>query len=647
MVRSTRACACVKTFDIVKLAAFIVATGLGLLALSAVYRLRKWRQGRHLPGEPAQWWLLARRYFVDVHDVVSRDLYVARMHVLAAGGFVASVLLVLLLLVFGGDSTFLALLGALAASVMGCGGLVAAYRRYSAMRPSRVSGGAYDVLPLALIAFSVFLGSAFIAELMHVEFPWTGFPGVLVLFAGVFAVVFLLPGMAVGPMRHAFAGATHLMFHPRPGRFTDSQAATGLLTADLDAERIGVGEAKDFRWQQLLSFDACVQCGRCEEVCPAHAAGAPLNPKKLIFDLWASSSGPLSDKNYRGTRGAGTDAVRYQRSSDLIASDSLLRAETIWACTTCRACVEACPMLIEHVDAVVDIRRFQTMHLGQVPGKGAEALMNLRESDTVSGKALEQRNQWATDLAIPQIEEGQEVEVLLWLGEASYDTRGQRTLRALVRILKAAEVSFASLGLLEADSGDLARRLGDEATYQALAKRNIETLRRFAFGQIVTADPHVLQALGKEYAEYGASFPVQHHTQYVLSLVSSGRLTLAKLDAQQVTYHDPCYLGRYNGEYDAPRQLLGEVGLDIAEMERNRSSSFCCGWGGGAAFTDIESDVRMADLRMQQAAETQAGAVAVACPNCALMFDGVADKKADVVDVIELVELALPDRAAL
>ena len=304
-------------------------------------------------------------------------------------------------------------------------------------------------------------------------------------------------------------------------------------------------------------------------------------------------------------------------------------------------------MLIEHVDAVVDIRRFQTMHLGQVPGKGAEALMNLRESDTVSGKALEQRNQWATDLAIPQIEEGQEVEVLLWLGEASYDTRGQRTLRALVRILKAAEVSFASLGLLEADSGDLARRLGDEATYQALAKRNIETLHRFAFGQIVTADPHVLQALGKEYAEYGASFPVQHHTQYVLSLVSSGRLTLAKLDAQQVTYHDPCYLGRYNGEYDAPRQLLGEVGLDIAEMERNRSSSFCCGWGGGAAFTDIESDVRMADLRMQQAAETQAGAVAVACPNCALMFDGVADKRADVVDVIELVELALPDRAAL
>lgn len=599
-----------------------------------------------MAGESVRWWLLARRYFVDVHDIVSRDLYVARIHVLAAGGFVASLLLLLLVMLFGSGSKLLLLVGALAAVLVGLGGLVAAYRRYTAMRPSRVSAGAYDLLPLALIAFSVFLSTAFIPALLEVEFAWMTLPGVMVLTAGVFGVGFLLPGMAIGPMRHAFAGATHLVFHPRQERFADKYSATGLRLADLNSERIGVGEAADFRWQQLLSFDACVQCGRCEDVCPAHAAGAPLNPKKLIFDLWASSTGPGSDEHYRGTRGTGSEVVRHQRSADLIASDSLLRADTIWACTTCRACVEACPMLIEHVDSIVDIRRFQTMHLGQVPGKGGEALVNLRETDTVSGKVLEVRDQWATDLAIPQIQEGQEVEVLLWLGEASFDTRGQRTLRALVRILKAAKVSFASLGPLEADVGDLARRLGDEATFQALARGNMRTLRRFTFGQIVTADPHVLQALGKEYAEIGLAVSVSHHTQYVHSLLLSGRLPLKTLESQKITYHDPCYLGRYNGEYNAPRQLIREVGLDVTEMERNKSKSFCCGWGGGAAFTDIESEARMPNLRMQQADETYAAVVAVACPNCAVMFDGVTDKKAKIIDVIELVELALADRAA-
>ncbi|MEQ8261923.1 DUF3483 domain-containing protein [Pseudohaliea sp.] len=624
-----------------EVAAFLFCVGLGLLVLGALFRISKWRQGRR-DGEVAAPWVLARRYFVDVHDVVSRDVYVARMHVLAAGGFVASLMLLAVAVVFGDGSRPLLAMGGIAAFLMGCGGVLAGIRRYTSVRPSRVSAGAYDLLPIALIGLSAFLCLTFWASWFEVQVEWWGAPEVLVLAGGIFGIMFLLPGMVIGPMRHAFAGAAHLIFHPRQERFEDQLAATGLRWVDLTADRIGAGSANDFRWQQLLSFDACVQCGRCEDVCPAHAAGAPLNPKKLIFDLWASSIGPKTDKGYRGNRDAGGEQVRQQTTDALIATDSILREETIWACTTCRACVEACPMLIEHVDSIVDIRRFQTLHLGQVPGKGTEALTNLRETDTVSGKRLEHRDRWATDLNIPQIAEGQEVEVLLWLGEASFDVRGQRTLRALIRILRAANVNFATLGKLEADVGDLARRLGDEATFQDLAARNVDALSRFSFDTIVTADPHVLQALGKEYSFLEAEFPVRHHTQFVHSLVQTGRLTVEALEPKSVTYHDPCYLGRYNGEYDAPRELLRLVGVDLQEMPRSRQKSFCCGWGGGAAYTDIASEIRVPDLRMQEVHETGASLVAVACPNCALMFDGVAEKNADVIDVIELVDMALP-----
>ena len=298
-------------------------------------------------------------------------------------------------------------------------------------------------------------------------------------------------------------------------------------------------------------------------------------------------------------------------------------------------------MLIEHVDAVLDLRRFQTLHEGATYGKGAEALNELRATDNTRGLAAERRIDWASDLSLPVLDEGGECDLLLWLGDGAFDLRGQRTLRALIGLLRRAGADFAILGTAERDSGDLARRLGDEATFQALALQNIATLSALKFGRIVTVDPHALHVLRNEYPAFGGQFEVVHHTALILELVEAGRLTLPDLKGASVTYHDPCYLGRYNGEYDAPRRLLEIAGADLTEMARSGPTSHCCGGGGGAPQTDVPGKARIPDRRMDQARETGASCVAVACPGCANMLEGVPIPRPEIRDIAELLaELA-------
>ncbi len=438
-------------------------------------------------------------------------------------------------------------------------------------------------------------------------------------------------------MRHAFAGALHLAFHPRPERFEENGIASHLRPIDLDEGKPGAETTADFTWKQLLSFDACVQCGRCEAVCPAHAAGAPLNPKKLIFDLWAASSGPGHSQGYAGQAFERAAAGNTRTSTHDSVIGSLVQNETLWACTTCRACVHECPMMIEHVDAVIDLRRFQTLERGATPGKGPEALETLALTDTLCGKPLASRMDWAADLDLALACERGEFDVLLWLGEGAFELRSQRTLRALVKILRAADVDFAVLGEEELDCGDTARRLGDEAVFQDLARRNIGNLARYGFSRIVTPDPHAFHCLKNEYPALGGRYDVVHHTSLLASLIDQGRIPLAPVDIGPLTYHDACYLGRYNGEIEVPRKILEALGIDLREMHLSRMQSFCCGGGGGAAITDVPSRQRIPDLRMSQAKETGATAVAVACPNCAVMLEGVTGDRLDVTDLAELV----------
>lgn len=297
-------------------------------------------------------------------------------------------------------------------------------------------------------------------------------------------------------------------------------------------------------------------------------------------------------------------------------------------------------MMIEHVDAVIDLRRFETLERGATPPKAATVLEELRAADNPGGLPLARRMDWAADLGLPLIAGKGACDILLWLGDAAFDLRGQRTLRALVLLLRRAGVDFAVLGADELDCGDTARRLGDEATFQNLAARNIAVLGRYSFRRILTADPHALHVLRNEYPAFGGTFTVVHHTSLLLELIEAGRLAPRAL-GRGITFHDPCYLGRYNGEIEAPRRLLDAIGLTRVEMERSGMRSSCCGGGGGAPLTDVTGKRRIPDVRMDHARATGAERVATACPNCTVMLEGVVGKRPDVADIAELVAEAV------
>jgi Fe-S oxidoreductase len=430
----------------------------------------------------------------------------------------------------------------------------------------------------------------------------------------------------------------HLVCHPRFERFDATRPVTALEPLDLDADKLGAEMPTDFTWNRLLSFDACVQCGRCQRACPAFGAGLPLNPKKLIQDICAASAVSGDDKAYKGEPhpGRANGEGRGGRDLPLVGDDAMIHPDTLWSCTTCLACVHSCPMMIEHVDAVIDLRRFETLERGATPAKAAALLDELRATDNPGGRPLASRLDWATDLALPVIAEGEPRDVLLWLGDGAFDLRGQRTLRALVRLMRRADIDFAVLGEAELDVGDIARHLGDEATFQDLARRNIATLAKFDFQRIVTADPHVLHSLRNEYPAFGGNYTVVHHTNLLAALVTTGALTVTQVSSQRLTFHDPCYLGRYQGETAAPRTVLAALGADVVEMKRSGEFSRCCGGGGGGMITDIVGERRIPDTRMDDIRKVGAETVAVACPNCAVMLEGVTGPRPEVVDIAEL-----------
>lgn len=649
--------------------------GVGLLAVGLLRRARLWQRGQ--PAEVSLAGLLSipRRYFRDLHDVVAREPAVARAHVAVAGGAVACLALVGVNEGLRLRWLLLDILLVLAAVAMLGGALAMARRRRKADIRQRLSGGPWDRLPwtlgvgaLGLVALGA-LGLGGTGELMAVPSSLATGIALIVALAVLVGAAELALGIGLaGPMKHAVAGLLHLGFHPRPARFFTGPEPVGpgsvrpftsLRPMDLNQRDHGQGRVADFAWNRLLSFDACVQCGKCQDACPAFAAGQPLNPKKLIQDLVAAmSSGDGS--NYRGKPHPGVDLGLHGSPDDPLVPGTI-RAETLWSCTTCRACVHACPMMIEHVDAVVGMRRHLSLVGGDVPGKGLDVLAALRDTDTQSRQPLHERYQWATDLPLRALKPGQSTQWLLIAGESAFDLRAQRTLRILVKTLARAGITLSVLGGTgpdegETDTGDVARRLGDEATFQTLASRLMTRIAAVRPpGQtlnIVTADPHVLHALRNEYpvldARFGENLKVWHHSELLAELLASGALLpdagqpiRTGRNAPKVTYHDPCYLGRYNGQVEAPRQALGRIGIEIIEMGRHGRSSRCCGGGGGAPLTDIPGERRIPDIRIEDARATGATLVAVACPQCAVMLEGVSGPRPQVLDVAEIVGEAL------
>ncbi|AMB83838.1 (Fe-S)-binding protein [Pseudomonas agarici] len=625
----------------------LLFAALGLAVLGALRRVAMWRRGR-----PAKVDLLAgllampKRYMVDLHQVVARDKYIANTHVATAGGAVASIVLAILVHGFGLHNRVLGYALLLMSALMFVGAIFVYLRRRHP--PSRLSKGPWMRLPKSLLAFSAsfFLVTLPVAGILPEDFG--GWLLAVILGLGVlWGVAELFFGMTWGgPMKHAFAGALHLAWHRRAERFGGGRS-TGLKPLDLADPQapLGVEQPKDFTWNQLLGFDACVQCGKCEAACPAFAAGQPLNPKKLIQDMVVGLVGG-TDANFAGSPYPGKAVGEHSGNPHQPIVNGLVDAETLWSCTTCRACVEECPMMIEHVDAIVDMRRHLTLEKGATPNKGAEVLENLIATDNPGGFAPGGRMNWAADLNLDLLSEKSTTEVLFWVGDGAFDMRNQRTLRAFVKVLKAAKVDFAVLGLEERDSGDVARRLGDEATFQQLAKRNIQTLAKYRFKRIVTCDPHSFHVLKNEYGAFGGDYRVQHHSTYMAELIGAGALNLGRHRGHSVTYHDPCYLGRYNGEYAAPREVLRALGIEVKEMQRSGLRSRCCGGGGGAPITDIPGKQRIPDMRMEDIRETAAELVAVGCPQCTAMLEGVVEPRPLIKDLAELVAEALLEEAA-
>ncbi|PTQ72810.1 dimethylglycine demethylation protein DgcB [Pseudomonas sp. GV071] len=609
-----------------------------LAVLGAGKRFFMWRRGR-----PAQVdWLggllaMPKRYMVDLHHVVARDKYIANTHVATAGGFVLAAVLAILVHGFGLHNRILGFALLAASALMFVGALFVAKRRLDP--PSRLSKGPWMRLPKSLLMFSA---SFFIATLPVAGILPAGFGGwilALVLAIGVaWGVSELFFGMTWGgPMKHAFAGALHLAWHRRAERFGGGRS-TGLKALDLSNPNapLGVENPTDFTWNQLLGFDACVQCGKCEAACPAFAAGQPLNPKKLIQDMVVGLAGG-TDAKFAGSPYPGKQVGEHSGGPHQPIVNGLVDAETLWSCTTCRACVEECPMMIEHVDAIVDMRRHLTLEKGATPNKGAEVLENLIATDNPGGFNPGGRLNWAADLNLDLLSEKKTTDVLFWVGDGAFDMRNQRTLRAFVKVLKAANVDFAVLGLEERDSGDVARRLGDEATFQSLATRNIATLGKYSFKRIVSCDPHSFHVLKNEYGALGGHYEVLHHSTFIAELIAGQKLNLGQHKGGSVTYHDPCYLGRYNGEYEAPRDVLRALGIEVREMQRSGFRSRCCGGGGGAPITDILGKQRIPDMRMVDIKETGAELVAVGCPQCTAMLEGVVEPRPQIKDIAELV----------
>jgi len=631
------------------------------LAIGTARRAALWRGGRAAPVAWRGLLAIPKRYFVDLHDVVAREPAVARAHVAVAGGALACLALVA---INDGLRLRLAVLDAVlvaCAMLMLAGAVMMARRRRQPAVAARVSRGPWNRLPWTLAVGAAGVGVLAAGALWHDQIaPWWAALCALALAAGA-AELALGIGLA-GPMKHAVAGLLHLGLHPRPERFqrqgvgpAAQRPASALKPLTLGRDAPGVAKPADLPWNRLLSFDACVQCGKCEAACPAYAAGQPLNPKKLVQDL-VTGMAAGSDASYHGNPYPGQELGRHAGALDQPVVPGLVEAETLWSCTTCRACVQACPMLIEHVDLVVDLRRSLTLKGGTVPNKGGEVLAALRETDTQGRYPLAARYHWAADLGLPVAEPKQSVEWLLLAGEAGFDMRGQKTLRALVQSLKAGGIVPAVLGAAETDCGDVARRLGDEAGYQRLARQLIATLWTRPAANLVTADPHLLHALRNEYPLLDEAWArrlaeghtrVWHHTELLADLLERKALKPAAgtgAPAPTVTLHDPCYLGRYNGQTEAPRRALRAIGIKVVEMERHGMNARCCGGGGGAPTTDIPGKRRIPDIRMEDARATGAEIVAVACPQCTAMLEGVVGKRPEVLDVAELVARAVEVR---
>lgn len=632
-------------------------------------RAKLWKLGRpenrlDKLGERIRSFLFLAIVDLIFHRRFLRDPYPGIMHFLIFAGFALLLLGALMdfvshyMVEFMHGNVYLAFsflndLGGVMALV---GILLALFRRY-VQRPERLDNLLDDAVVLGLLFFILLTG--FVVEGLRMAganppAEWARWSFLGFAFFQAFrgaglswyqALWWFHMVLAMGTLIYAclvFSKLSHILVSPLNIFLRSLRPKGALVPLNLEEmETFGAGKLEDLTWKQLFDLDACTRCGRCSDNCPANLSGKPLNPKLVnerLKELMVARAEP--------PRFASRWLKKHPEEKELLGG--VLSEEEVWACTTCRACEEACPVFVEHIDRMVELRRNLVMERGSLPETAMEALRGIEQRGHPWRGARFTRTDWAEELGIKELSEADgDLEILYWVGcTEALEDRSRKIASAMGRILQAAGVRFAILGTEETCCGDPARRLGNEYLFQILAQQNIENLKKYGVKKIVTACPHCFNVLKNEYPQFGGDFEVVHHTQFLAELVRSGRLKLHRNLTQRVTYHDSCYLGRYNDIYDEPRWVLKQLaGAELVEMRRHRAKAFCCGGGGGRMWIE-ERGTRISHLRLEEAIAVRAGILATACPFCLQMFDDAVkakevEEELRPLDIAELVAQAI------
>lgn len=543
-------------------------------------------------------------------------------------------------------------------------------RRYG-RRPDRLDNKTGDLM--ALLAISVIILTGFLVEGLRIAAdeiaihpawsPWSpggyilalGFRHIdhatlLILHRTMWWIHSFLVFAALFYIALYFNRLWHILVSPVNVFFRNLGARGAMVPIDLEtAESFGVSKVEDYSWKHLLDLDACTRCGRCSDNCPPHLSGKPLNPKMILQDLKKNflERAPVLLKSRPAQADSGGEenkqaAPESAETTSMIGE--VISTDAIWNCTTCFACQEVCPVWAEPMGKISEMRRNLVLEQASIPETAEGALRSIEDRGHPWRGTLLSRTSWFEGLDIKTLSEKSAVDVLFWVGcTEALEERSLKVAQSIARLLQQAGINFGVLGAEESCCGDPARRLGNEYLYQMQAQKNIETLNSYGIKKIVTGCPHCYNTLKNEYPQFGGNFEVIHHSKYFLQLLREGKLKASHRPPADITYHDACYLGRYNNIFEDPRQILTSIeGVTLHEMLRSRERSFCCGAGGGHLWLEEQKmGSRINDMRTEQALTTQAGIVATACPYCLQMFqDGIksreAEEKLQVLDIAEL-----------